>query len=214
MASQPSSDDALIVSTPRVQGGLQGLLIDPSQVELSTIPIQSLLGSLRIWAAARLAGPLAVNRRDRVAGALYQAVFARLCGDRWANAERAYLANPSAPNSMDELQRFFDRKSAGFNVVLRRDFARMEAGTGSGTNWFSDTANRYGVCSDSALCELALRIASQPLELVEKTDEEIASVIAKLIQVPELMRGARLVALCAIVAAGNTANLTPGWSWP
>lgn len=215
IASQPSSGDALVVSTPHVKGGLQGLLIDPSQTELSNIPIRSLLESLRIWAGARLAGPLAANRRDRVVSALHQSVFARLCGDRWASAERTYLTNPSTPNATDELQRFFDRKSAGFNVVLRRDFSRMEAGTGSGTNWFADTANRYGVCLDSALCELALRTASQPLALIEKTDEELASVMAKLVQVPELIRGARLVALCAIVAAGNAGtHLTPGWIWP
>lgn len=213
-ARQPSTNDALIVRTRHVQGGFQGLLINPNQSDLAALSVRNLLGALPAWTSARLAGPLAVNGRDRIVCALLQAFYAKLCGDRWANAEQTYLSNPSAQNAMDQLQRFFGRQSAGFSVVLRRDFKRMDAGTGSGTNWFVEVASRYGVCSEPELCELALRVASQPLDLLNKSDDELAALLVRLAEMPELMRGARLVALCAIVASGNAAtHLTPSWKW-
>lgn len=213
-ARNPSANDALIVSTPHVQGGLQGLLINPNQSDFTALTGRDLLEVLNVWTSARLAGPLAANRRDRVVRALFQAFYAKLCGDRWANAEQVYLSNPSAPNATDQLQRLFERQSAGFNVVLRRDFQNMETGTGAGTNWFADVANRYGLCSESEVCELALRVASQPIELLKEPEDKFNSIFGRLAELPELMRGARLVALCSIVAAGNAATqLTPSWKW-
>jgi hypothetical protein len=212
-AQQPTTSDALIVSTPHVQGGLQGLLVKPNQSELAALSVRALLDALNVWTNARLAGPLAANRRDHVIRALLQVFYAKLCGDRWVDAETTYLADPTVPNSMDQLQRLFGRKS-GFGAVLRRDFHRMEEGTMPGANWFAEVAGRYDICSEPELCELALRTASEPVALVGKSDDELASLVARLAGTPEVIRGARLLALCAIAAAGDApTQLIPRWKW-
>jgi hypothetical protein len=205
--------DSLVVSTPQVQG-LQGLLVNPDQNQLASLGAKALLSAATVWSEARLAGVLAAHRRDHVVCALLQAFYAKLCGDRWAKAERDFLYNPTAPHVIEELQRMFDKKSAGFNVVLRRDASNMDGGTGRGTNWFAEVANRYGICSEVEMCETALRISSEPFALLERSAEEIEDAVNELAQMPSLIRGARLVALCAVVSEGfSTDKLTPSWQW-
>jgi hypothetical protein len=213
VASHADAHDALVVSTLEVHG-FGDLLVSPDANALASEGVRSLLAAATLWQQARLAGSLASLRRDHVVNALLQSFFAKLCGDRWARLERQYMDQPSAQNTIDELGRMFDRKSGGFQVVLRRDFAKMNEGTGPGSNWFFDTASRYGVCSDSELCETALKVASEPTYLLTQTDEEIQDTISALDGHPGLLRGARLLAISSVLAEPHAAKrLLPSWRW-
>lgn len=213
VARQGDTRDALVVSTPEVHG-LRELLISPDPHALNSQSIRPLLAAANLWQQARLAGPLAGLRRDHVVNALLECFFGKLCGTNWARLERQYIETPSAQDTVDQFSRMFDRRSAGFNVVLRRDFARMNEGVGAGTNWFFDTASRYGICSDSELCETALKVASEPTFLLTQTDEEIQDTVNALEGHPGLLRGARLVAINSMLAEPHTSKrLLPGWRW-
>jgi hypothetical protein len=213
-ARRAKACDALIISTAVVRGSLQGLLIEPRHDELAGLSIRDLLDTASTWNTARLAGPLASNRRDRVVCSLLQTLYAKLCGERWVRAEREFLEAPTAPDRLEQLQKQFARQSAGFNAVLRRDFERMAEGAGAGARWFSDAAARYKVSDNEQLSRLALRVASDPLVLAQQADDDLQKMLAELTKHPDLMRGARLVALCALAKqnAGST-KITPDWKW-
>ena len=213
VASHADTRDALVVSTPEVHG-FGELLVSPDTNALANEDVRSLLSAATLWQQARLAGPLAGLRRDHVVNALLQGFFGKLCGERWARLERQYMDQPSAQSTIIELGQMFDRKSGGFNVMLRRDFAKMNEGTGPGSNWFFDIASRYGICSDSELCETALKVASEPTFLLAQTDEEIRDTVAALEGHPGLLRGARLVAITSVLAEPHAAKrLLPSWRW-
>jgi hypothetical protein len=214
-AQHPRVQDTLVVSTPVIKGTLQGLIIEPQRAELLKLSPRALLDSAGTWAAARLAGPLASNRRDRVVSALLSCLLGKICGDRWAAAEDAFRNNPgSSLASLDRFQNLFPRQVAGFVAVLRRDYSRMDEGTEVGAKWFAELAKRHGVCVDMKLSAAALRVVSQPLFLTRLPETEADKLIADLSAQPELIHGARLVALYAIASRDSTSSqVTPRWGW-
>jgi hypothetical protein len=214
VASHADTSDALVVSTPEVHG-FGDLLVTPDAQSIASAELRDILKAATLWQQARLAGPLASVRRDHVVTGLLEGFFGKLCGTNWARLERQYIAKPSADDTINQLSRMFDKKSAGFNVVLRRDFEKMNEGMGAGTNWFFDVASRYGICSDSELCETALKVASVPTYLLNQTDDEIRDTMAALEEHPGLLRGARLVALNSLLAEPQRSKrLLPSWRWP
>ena len=125
-----------------------------------------ILDLLRLWSEARLLGPLAGIRRSRIVERLANRLYSRLCGRKWGEAETAYLSNLQIGNANSSSLERQVGGSPGFTVVLRRDFGRMEAGTGPGTQWYAEVAARYQVSSDKGLCEFALQLASHPYQLL------------------------------------------------
>jgi hypothetical protein len=213
IARQGDAQDVLVVSTPEVRG-FGDLLISPDPRALDDQGARPLLVAVKLWQQARLAGPLAGLRRDHVVDAMLEAFFVKLCGQNWGRLERLYMENPADQDVVDQLSRMFERKSAGFSVVLRRDFAKMSEGRGSGINWFFDTASRYGICSNCELCETALRIASEPTFLLTQTDEEMQGTISAVVGYPGLLRGARLVAINSMLSEPPPKKrLLPSWQW-
>jgi hypothetical protein len=207
--------DAMIVSTPRIQGGLQGLAIEPELHELEDVSIQTtdVLKLLRLWYEARQAGPLVKMRQDLIVNRLLNQLYSRLCGKKWAQAETAYFSNPNPASSLLELQRLVGWVP-GFATDLSREFGRMESGTDIGTQWFVEVAARYQVCSDQGLCEFALQLASRPHRLVLIPASVLNELLIEIKKNSALMRGARLLALLALY---NTHDFTrfalPGWKW-
>jgi hypothetical protein len=60
--------DTMIVSIPHIEGGFQGLVIEPDlhDVDSDTVQVAYLLELLRSWSEARLFGPLVGMRRGRI----------------------------------------------------------------------------------------------------------------------------------------------------
>lgn len=207
--------DALIVSSPQVSDGFRGLVVEPDLRVLidHADAIGTAFHLLEIWNEARLVGPLAGIRRDRVIRGLVRFLYSGLCGSRWSEAEATYLSNNASESALQRLERSVGGPP-GFAIVLRRDYEKMEAGTGPGTQWFADAASRYHVCSEKQLCEFALRLASQPHRLSSFYGENLAGIVRRTSDKTVLLRGARLVALLAAVrVAGASGSTIPRWKW-
>jgi len=206
--------DVIVASTPRIDGGLQGLLIEPDLRDLTAeaVTLQQLMELIGMWADARLVGPLVDMRHNRVVTRLVTAFFSRVCGARWAGAETAYLSDMKSEGAQQQLQRLIG--SPGFAAILRRDHERMEQGTGPGKAWFAVVAHRYGVCSDAGLCEFALQLSSQPHRMLAVPAPAFEALLAEVKKKEVLLRGARLLALLAV--ADDTAAVKPPlprWIW-
>jgi hypothetical protein len=207
--------DRSMASTSQIEGGFRGLVIEPDLHDLDggTIRVKDILDLLRLWSEARLVGPLVGIRRIRIIDRVVNRLYSRLCGSRWVEAEAAYLSNPQSAFALRQLQQSVGVKG-GFSVTLRDNHERMETGTGSGTQWYAEVAARYKVCSQKDLCEFALRLASDPRQLLLLPEPKLDGLLRQINDSKGLLRGARLLALLA--ATKNHSSLgsaLPRWKW-
>jgi hypothetical protein len=207
--------DTMIVSLPQIERGFQGLLIEPDlqDIDGDSFPIVRVLELLSLWSEARILGPLVGIRRRRVVERILNRLYSRLCGRKWGAAEAAYLSNSLLEHHLSQLEKLVGG-SPGFVAVLRRDHAKIEAGTGLGAEWFADVATRYQVCSEKGLCEFALQLASQPHNLLSVPRPVLDALLSDLKDKTILLRGARLLALLsANVNSGFAGGALPRWKW-
>ncbi len=207
--------DTIIVSMPKIEGGFRGLVIEPDlrDIDGDKFHVIDIVDLLRLWSEARLLGPLANMRRRRVVERIANRLYSRLCGRRWGEAEAAYLSDLQSEFELRQLERQVGG-SPGFAVVLRRDYERMEAGTGPGAKWFAEVATRYRVSSDAGLCEFALQLASHPHHLLLVPKPVLERLLAELRDKTVLMRGARFLALVSAAKnPGFSGAVLPRWKW-
>jgi hypothetical protein len=205
----------MVVCTPQIQGGFQGLSIEPDLRELdnSGFQIRDILKLLRLWGDARQAGPLIRMRRILVINRFLNHLYSRLCGSKWAQAEANYLSNSHSEVSLQELQRLVYSVS-GFAALLRRDFEKMEADTEDRITWFAEVCARYQVCSKPGLCEFALQLASRPQHLLNLPAPLLDELFLDIKNNSTVLRGARFLALLAVNKGPNSSGFAlPGWKW-
>jgi hypothetical protein len=214
-ATQGAHRDALVVSSSRNIVGFQGLLVEPDRANLdqATADLLEGLSLVGIWRDARLAGPLAHDRRDHIVRRLLERIYGRLCGARWSELEDAFLRNPTAPRFVQELERGIGGLP-GFHVVLRRDFRNIGQGGKAGAKWFGEVAQRYQVSADPQLALFALQLASAPFGLRASHGSALASLLDRVGKTPVLLRGARFVALLSAAEQRDGMSIfLPRWSW-
>ena len=214
-ARQGELTDTMIVSMPKIEGGFQGLVMEPDlhDVDGDTVRVADILDLLRLWSEARLFGPLANMRRRRIVERLVNRLYSRLCGRRWSEAEATYLSKHQSEPELKQLERLVGG-SPGFAVVLRRDCEKMEEGTGPGTQWYAEVAARYQVCSDKGLCEFALQLASHPHHLLLVPKPVLDRLLSDIRDKTVLLRGARLLALLSATKNPGVAGaVLPRWKW-
>ncbi len=214
-ASKADHFDAIIVSSPHVEGGLQGLAaeVDLARIDITGIDVKRTLRSLDLWMKTRLVGPLAGLRRDRAVRGLCQLLYARLCGARWARAEDAFLDDPQSKRALDALVESVDR-SPSFAIVLQRDHGKTEGGTIERTRWSAAIASQFRVCTDVRLIEFALKLAGQPHKVLAAEEKEFDTLLRQVSEKTVLLRGARLLALLAVAKrSGGPGSAIPRWTW-
>lgn len=209
--------DAVNLSIPPNGHGFADLLIEPdvSAVESEAFPIAGILEALKLWGETRLLGPLGAMRRNRVLDRLASKLYARLCGQRWAEAEATFLARPHAGFARQKLQDLVGGPHA-FPVVLGREFDRMDSGAELGVAWFFSVTVRYQVSSDQGLCNFALQLASRPQELpvIVPLTSVLDSLLSEIKEKSGLLRAARFVALLsASRSPGPYGGTLPRWKW-
>ncbi len=207
--------DAIVVSAPQIEKTFQELGIEPDLriLDVASFQVEQMLDLLRFWIQARVVGPLAGYQRGRVIARLANRLYARLCGSKWAEAEAAFIYNPKSAIALQQLERSVCRFQ-GFPIILQREHERMEAGMVPGTQWYAEVAQRHEVCSKKPLCEFALRLASQPDQLLALPRAEFKGLLSQVHENSVLLRGARFVALLAAANDQNaTANTFPRWKW-
>jgi hypothetical protein len=207
--------DTMIVSMPHIEGGFQGLVVEPDLRDLDgdTDQVAHILELMLLWTEARLFGPLVGMRRRRIIERLANRLFSRLCGRRWAEAESAYLSSAHSESELRQLERSVGG-SPGFAVVLRRDYPKIDADTKSGSQWYAEVATRYHICSETGLCEFALQLASRPHHMFLLPKPILAGLLADVSEKTILLRGARLLAvLSATNNPASTCAALPRWKW-
>ncbi len=214
IAQQGEVLDLLVASTPHI-GGLQDLIIEPelNGVSHSPIEVARILRLLGFWNEARLGGPLAGMRRDRVMERLLERFYEMICGSRWSKTEAAYRANPRSEYALQQLERSVGGP-AEFAAALRRGYKQVEPGSGRSARWFTEAAAHYRICSMPSLCEFALKLASQPHQLSSMAAAELDGYLRQVLGKTQMLRGARLLAL--LTATSNTrrdAGFFPKWEW-
>jgi hypothetical protein len=207
--------DAVTVSLPSSGRGFADLMIEPDLRALAgeSAPVTNILEAIKRWGDARILGPLVQIRRNRIAQRLVARLYARLCGEQWAQAESDYLAGNHSNYSKQALERAVGGPHS-FAIVLGREYDRMDEGTIPGKLWFASVAARYKICSEPGICEFALQFASHPHELPPVPQAVLAGWLQDLKARGVLLRGARLVALLAASKdAGPLGNIFPRWKW-
>ena len=207
--------DTVVVGMVPTGAGLQSLGFFPSIAKLPRNP-QALTNVLRLlarWQEARLSGFLINIRHRQVIDGILAALYESLCGQNWAEAEAQFRRNSKLPRTLENLKARIG-KSPGFAAVLARNRSNIEENSDQRTLRFSDAAARYKVCKDRKLCEFALRLASQPEALSVLPVTELNTLFSEIESNPEILRGARLLALLtASHADGATTPALPGWQW-
>lgn len=204
--------DLVIVSTGLSGGGLGGLGVRPVYAR-STDSSKAIIRQMKIlgyWKSARLAGFLANARRRQVVVGLTIRIYGALAGERWSEAEADLVQSGDDGKGLHRLQSMF-RHKAGFPIVLRRDALSIEGRREAIAVWYAEVAARYRVCSDKALCFLAIDIASRPHKVPSIYGDKLPDLLKRVMAKPLLLRGARIVALSHAFAENRPMELLPRW---
>lgn len=196
VATYSDQSQALVVSMPQVTGGFTGLLIEPrfDALPAGNAAVSTILDLVQLWSSARLAGPLASQRRDRVVQGLGAHLIRLLCGADWLSAEAAYARSPK--NEQD-LRRLADRVGApaAFSIVLSRDAILYRSmAKAERLNHYASLAQRYRV-ADRDSCAAALDLCDCIVHGAPMDHAAKSFFLVALQGCPAALRGARLVAI-------------------
>ena len=199
VASHGRHADAVVVSTPSTTQGLQGLGVTPRIDDLpkDAKALSTSFRLLRSWHDARLSGFLVHLRRRQVTTEFLEAVFRALGGKNWADAEADFRKRP--PQSRSAMRTFamhVDKRSNFGPALLQLPEARPD--TPQLKRWFTEAASRAGVCRDTRLSDVSLRLASQPFAAI--ADPEFDTLVGRLADNPAVFRGARFLTLTGEVS--------------
>ena len=214
VARHGAHQDALVISYGLAGKGLRGLGVTPdvSDVASGQYSLVSAIGALGLWLNARLLGPLAEIRRKQISDKLLTAIYAKLCGSNWAATERAFLNNPKEPSAREELRRKVHHYIDGFSIVLDRDWKRL-LGDAS-LAWYKELAHKFRVCSNSELCEFAVRLATVPQSLPMRYGSALDALAKQAAADPAVIRGARFAALlCSQLAPEESERFASRQRW-
>lgn len=230
-AAQTETNCAIIIP-PTAVNGLEGLQIKPAVVvpektDRATVAID-LANCIEDWASARaVGGAISQVWQREVISALTQRLFGILGGPGWEHAEASFHQRSGHDAfrvlrdavSTDGWQRPLAEQLgneidylAGMPVRNRvRRFASKVSRWVEKTGW---AATKEGSSIDW-LCEFALRLASQPDELLAWAEGNTGSGAQFLADNPVLARAARFVVLTisARSPSSNSRLLHQGWEW-
>lgn len=195
-ARKEGHGDDIIISNLADGDGFQVLDVNPQLTDIKdgTTPIASALRTLASWNNARLAGAIAEYRRGKVIRKIHHAVYAKLCGQNWAKAEISFVENPNSENTVQTLQNRVSRNK-GFWIVLERDCVKFSENIDIVIQWYWNLINQFRICSDSTICEFAVRLAIEPHMLTSLYGDDLAGLVNKAISHTDVLRGARYAVL-------------------
>lgn len=222
-----STFTAAIIVPPGGRWRLADLKCVP-RVEGDTRSTESVFRALeiaRLWGGARLTGDFfsAIRKRD-VLLVLMRHIARLLCGDDWARAEAVCDAN----DRMIRLKSAVSRRpeEAAIGAVLARDGVALAAAPREDrVRRIAFLAMRFHLLpsalpvdeSDACwLAELALRLASDPVNVEVWGGERLSAGLMRLMEVPTLARAARFLVLVTdrhLQSEPVPGELYASWDW-
>lgn len=202
--------DEIIISNLVARPGLDILDVSPQfkDIDDGSTSVVSALRMLASWNNARLAGAVAEYRRGKIVKQIHHAVYAKMCGQNWAKAEKAFFAKPDSTQAAQRLQSSVGRNK-GFWIVLERDYTKFRKIELS-LPWYVDLVRRFGLCSDSRICEFAVHVAFEPHLLTQLYGDDLNSLVHQAISHTDVIRGARYAALLLSERGHGDENGTAG----
>lgn len=206
----------VMVSTGQTTKSFKDLSITPtfSDSRKDSNDLVLCLQHLELWNNARLYGPIASVRQERVIVGLLDEIYGRLCGANWTRREVAFRENPEGQQAIDTLQYAVDKYS-GFADALRMGCPKMGDDMAEVSRWYASLAALYRISPKRKLCDFALRLASQPHRLFETVGvDEMRILLGQVKSKPAIVRGARLLALLSANQGRIRATrMLPRWEW-
>lgn len=190
-------EDAIIISSLSDNQDFHALGINPdfSDIANGGIPIDIALSILARWKSARHIGIIPEYRLSKVTNGLLHALYEKLCGQNWAKVETAFIEDPKSQQGRDNLQERIGENSA-FTEALRMNFTILQSYPDEITKWYTDALRRHNISDDSRLCRFALHLACEAHTLTEAyRDDDLRVIIHKARSDPQVLRGARYMAL-------------------
>lgn len=194
VASHGDLREAVVVSMPKVEGGLAGLVPD-CRIETSerTEGLAFAIAKAVVsWSDARLTGALAGDRRRRVLTRLMDCLFLVICGPKWSAAEQL-LERGFRDGATAAMIDCFDRPHRPFAIVLGRDAARyrrMPAHVRA--REFACLAQRYAV-APGRLSQPAIELIHVLDGVEQASDDQLKQLIGHVWNAPQLAAGARMI---------------------
>ncbi|MCF2525398.1 hypothetical protein [Bradyrhizobium sp. G127] len=203
--------DCVVGSSKNVAGGLQGLLIEPSTFTVDWPGVPDVLRRLKYWSEARLAGPLAANRRAYVLRKTTEHFFGNFLGPRWEAAEHAFASDADSSQKLKTLREAIGGNTS-FGFLLGEQISKFTSSDKPNVTAFFQLAARYGITADKELCEFALRFASAPWVAMEKYGDRFSPLAQSTGQ--PLLRAARMLSVFAMTHDQvRTYSFAPRWTW-
>ena len=145
-----------------------------------------LIALMRLWKAARTAGPLAAIYQAQILRTFRLRTAEIVCGRDWSDGMAACLDAGRPDMKLDKLQKMVGMP--GFALLLREQFTQDRSPEAAGD--FGELAKRYKVCSSADLCAVAWRVAFSPMSM-KFQDPRSASEAFELLAANQLLaRGA------------------------
>ena len=224
---------ASIIVPPPVIRDFKDLRCQPEvkRQQRSLASVIDVLEVANLWGGARLTGDvLALNRQRDVVSSLVREVFCLLCGDKWESVE---------DNSANDLQKAFSLRSAlskysgeaEVGKLVTRDVESLSlancvyrvqhlAGLTEQYRLLSavvhETSLPQNISTTKWCSELALRLASNPAQVIAWAGHHLNFGLDCLMQNPVLARLARFVVLATDQYLGSkpeSGELYASWRW-
>lgn len=186
--------DAIIVSVLATGARLGDLRPTPlfKDIEGGKTLIPSALHILTRWHKARAASDI-VGGREHIIRKIHGAIYKKLCGPNWADAEVNFLERKDSFH-IKTLQKHIDR-NGGFAAALEKACVERQKGGGDMIQWYAGLAHRHGVSKDREICEFAARLAFEPHKVSEKYTDKPNDFWHRALSNTEALRGARYASL-------------------
>lgn len=166
--------------------------VDRTELAAETA-IDHLLGSLRLWRAARCGTYMAGLKRYAVCKAIGAQLYWVLCGSKWVSLESKLQSQPTDLQTWEQLENEVIRHHPSFAISLSRAwFNRYLKPEFDLERCFCDTVSRYQIATDGELVRMAWLMACKPW----LADNVQAVQVATRREFATLVRGARLLHLC------------------
>lgn len=209
VATYGDKNEALVVSSRKVSGGLGGLLIEPEFDEVRKEPDEALalVRAIGVWSAARLTGSLAAPRRDSIVARLKERLYEVMLGAVWARGEATLrIGKVPLETAVEGLLRCFKDKRT-FGLILARDahkYAQMTVHERE--REFASLVDRYKI-APGAPTKPAIDLGEVIGGRLKLSDSEVLAIIEHLWDRRALNAGSRLIQL---LGNRKTPFSTPG----
>ncbi len=195
-SAQHGNHDATLIVSSLTGNRLSdiGLSCSFDDIDANTVSVTTALRVLRLWSYARAVGFIFSLRQKKITAGLLDEIYAKLCGQNWAKAERKFSENPASDDAANKLRDRVGGKP-GFSAALKLHYAKFREDIEETSDWYTKLSSDYQICSDPDFCRLAVYLAREPYDLPSVYEAGLDRIVKQVVSSPQVLRGARYAVL-------------------